>query len=134
MTIGEVAKATGVPASAIRYYESNGIIPKPSRKNGVRQYAPDAIDEIRALRFYRATGIPIRGLAAIGGQPRGTSSRGVVWAEVVRARIDDLDAWMREAKRSKELLEQVITCRCSGRRERCKVIRAANAMETHPIL
>jgi MerR family redox-sensitive transcriptional activator SoxR len=127
MTIGKVAKATGVPASAIRYYESIGIIPKPPRKNGVRQYGPDAIDELRALRFYRASGIPIRGLAAIRST-REMKDRYAVWTDVLRARINDLDAWMLEAGRTKDLLEQVIDCRCNGKRERCKVTRIANAM------
>ena len=129
MTIGKVARAAGVPASAIRYYEAAGIIPRPARKNGVRQYGPDAIHELKALRFYRASGIPIRGLAAIGAQPRGTRARGTVWAEVLRGRINDLDMWIQEAKRSKELLEQVIDCRCNGKLDQCEVIRVANTMK-----
>lgn len=36
--IGEVVKRTGVTASAIRYYESIGIVPKPGRKHGCRMY------------------------------------------------------------------------------------------------
>ena len=128
MTIGHIAKATGIPASSIRYYEATGIIPNVPRKNGVRQYGPEAVDELKALRLYRATGIPIRGLRAIGTQPRGTSARAAVWAEVLRARIDDLDARMRDAKKMKDLLEQVIACRCHGKRERCTVMRAADAL------
>ena len=124
MTIGQVAKAAGIPQSAIRYYESIGIIPKPQRKNGVRQYGSDALDELKALRFYRASGIPIRGLAAIASQSRGTKAR--VWGEVLRARINDLDAWILEAEQTKRLLEQVITCRCDGVLEKCEALRAAD--------
>jgi MerR family redox-sensitive transcriptional activator SoxR len=128
LTIGHVAKATGIPASSIRYYEAAGIIAKAPRKNGMRQYGREAVDELKALRVYRATGIPIRGLRAIATQPRGTSARASVWAEVLRARIDDLDAWMREAQKTKGLLEQVIACRCQGKREHCTVMRAADAL------
>ena len=130
MTIGKVAKITGVPPSTIRYYESAGIIPKPARKNGVRDYDADAIVELKVLRFYRATGIPIRGLAAIG-RARGSAAMPTVWTEVMRARIEDLDTWMLEAQQNKELLEHVITCRCKGKRERCKVVRVAEAMDRH---
>jgi DNA-binding transcriptional MerR regulator len=129
MTIGKVAKVTGFPPSTIRYYESAGIIPKPARKNGVRHYEADAIVELKVLRFYRATGIPIRGLAAIG-RARGSAAMPTVWTEVMRARIEDLDTWMLEAQHNKELLEHVITCRCKGKRERCRVVRVAEAMET----
>ena len=55
MTIGHVAKATGIPASSIRYYEAAGIIAKAPRKNGMRQYGREAVDELKALRVYRAT-------------------------------------------------------------------------------
>ncbi len=129
MTIGEVARASGVPASAIRYYESIGVIAHPERKSGIRQFAPDAVDEIKALRFYRESGIPVRGLAAIGATPRGTAARGAMWRSVMQARIDDLDAWMREARATKRTLERVIACRCGGRLDRCEAVRAA---ETAP--
>ena len=131
MTIGQAATAAGIPASSIRYYEAMGIVPKAPRKNGVRQYGPEQVDELKALRLYRATGIPIRGLMAIGTQPSGTSSRAAVWAEVLRARIDALDLWVRDAKQARDLLEQVIACRCDGKRERCTVMRAADALESN---
>ncbi len=128
MTIGAVVKAAGVPASTIRYYEATGIIPKASRRNGVRQFAPEVIDELKALRLYRASGIPIRGLKAIGTHPRGTKERAAAWAHVLRARIADLDASMHEAQTTKDLLEKVIACHCNGKREHCKLVDAAEAL------
>ena len=34
LSIGEVARRTGVRASALRYYEEAGILPAPARMNG----------------------------------------------------------------------------------------------------
>ena len=49
MTIGDAAKASGVPAKMIRYYESIGLIPKAVRKNnGYRHFA---ITDVHTLRF-----------------------------------------------------------------------------------
>ena len=47
LSIGEVARRTGVRTSAIRYYEDAGILPKPARSSGHRRY--DA-DDIRCIK------------------------------------------------------------------------------------
>jgi DNA-binding transcriptional MerR regulator len=127
MRIGEVAQAAGVSTSTIRYYEAAGIMPLPVRRNGARYYDADAIDELRILRFYRASGIPIRRLASISKLQRGTSARRDVWIDVLRARIVDLESWIQEAERTRGMLERAIECRCDGRRDDCVVLQAAEA-------
>ena len=128
MAIGQVATITGLPASAIRYYESAGVLPKPARKRGVRDYALHELDEMMALRFYREMRIPIRGLKAIAAQRRGTRERHAVWSDVINARIGDLDAWMRKAKQVRKMLARAAGCRCNGNLDRCEVVRAFKAM------
>lgn len=53
MTIGEVAKAAGVSTSMIRFYESSGLLPRPRRKNGIRDYDASATDQLKVLRYFR---------------------------------------------------------------------------------
>ena len=44
MKIGELAKRTGMAASAIRFYESRGLLKVASRQaNGYRDYPPEAV-------------------------------------------------------------------------------------------
>ena len=44
MKIGELAKRTGLAASAIRFYESKGLLRLASRgSNGYREYPPEAL-------------------------------------------------------------------------------------------
>ena len=128
MTIGEISRATGVPRSAIRYYEAAGIIAPPPRRNGRRQYEPAVVDELKALRFYRASGIPIRGLASIARHAPGSKARRDVWVDVLEARIADLDVWMSEAERVRGMLEAAVECRCKGERDKCAVFAAADSM------
>jgi len=42
MRIGELARQTGVPEKAIRYYEQVGLLPPPQRmENNYRLYTPE---------------------------------------------------------------------------------------------
>jgi DNA-binding transcriptional MerR regulator len=123
MTIGQVARKAGITRSAIRYYEAAGLLPRPSRSHGVRQYDDDAVDQLKILRFFRRSGITIRGLATISSQQRGTYVRREVWLGVVQQRIADLDALMIEAHETKRRLEETIACECEGDPTICSVLR-----------
>ncbi len=43
LTIGELAKRTGVATSALRYYEELGLLPAPGRVSGQRRYPESAV-------------------------------------------------------------------------------------------
>ena len=109
MTIGQVSKTVGIAASAIRYYESAGILPPPQRKNGVRDYDASAVDQLKILRFLRESGVSIRGLAAKDRH-----------AEVER-RIAELDLLIGNAMEMKRRLEALLACQCEGDTSKCVI-------------
>ncbi len=60
MRIGEVAQSTGLEASAIRYYESHGIVPEPPRTAaGYRDYGDDDVELLRFVRRLRSLELPL---------------------------------------------------------------------------
>jgi MerR family copper efflux transcriptional regulator len=60
LTIGNIAKRTGLSASAIRYYERQGLL-RPSRLlNGYRAYGEDAVKALRFLSQAQTLGITLR--------------------------------------------------------------------------
>ena len=59
MTIGEVAARCGLRASALRYYEDAGLLPKPPRASGRRVYGPQVIDRIAFIQFAQEVGFTI---------------------------------------------------------------------------
>ena len=66
VTIGQLARATGVTAKTIRYYEAIGVLPPPRRSAaGYRQYDRPAIDRLRFVRRARALGLPLGELKAL---------------------------------------------------------------------
>jgi len=60
LTIGKVARAAGLRPSAIRFYESNGILPRPTRlPNGYRSYGESMVAILRFIRRAERLGIKL---------------------------------------------------------------------------
>src|SRR2546425_6808014 len=74
-SIGQVARATGVAATTIRYYEAIGVLPTPSRAaSGFRRYDQPGVERLRFVRRARALGLPLQELktlvSSVNGGPR----------------------------------------------------------------
>lgn len=60
MRIGDLARATGVNARLLRYYEQQGLLPADRSDNGYRHYAPDAVERVGRIRALLASGLPTK--------------------------------------------------------------------------
>ena len=60
MQIKELARATGVEVETIRYYEKQGLLPAPARRdNGYRDYAAAHLERLSFIRHCRALDMPL---------------------------------------------------------------------------
>ena len=58
--IGELAKATGTSARALRYYEDEGLVVPRRMSNGYREYDDYLVDRVIQIRGLLDTGLPTR--------------------------------------------------------------------------
>ena len=112
MKIGELSRRSGVPASALRYWEQVGLLPRAQRTSGRRDYGPDAPGRVALLLMARACGFTVaesRRLfsSALDGRP--PSARWEMLAEVKLAEIDRVE---RLLERMRSALETARACRC----------------------
>lgn len=128
LTIGDVAKASGVAARTIRYYEQVGVLPSPSRTvSGYRQYDAHSIEHLVFLRRARALGLPlhrIKPLIAVlnDGSPGALRPRLLA---VVRGHLSTVRRQRAELRRLERQLEQVLRRRVDppgGRAGRCRCL------------
>lgn len=60
MKIGELAKKTGITPSRIRFYEAEGLLPRPSRQgNGYRTYSEQAANLLKIIDNAQRTGFSL---------------------------------------------------------------------------
>ncbi len=60
MRIGELASATGVEIETIRYYEREGLLRPPTRRdNGYRAYDKEQLERLAFIRHCRALDMPL---------------------------------------------------------------------------
>ena len=61
MTIGQVARQAGVGVETIRFYEREGIIDEPPRRDsGYRQYSQDVVKRILFIKRAKELGFSLK--------------------------------------------------------------------------
>ncbi len=61
LTIGEVAKQTGIGVETVRFYEKSGLIDEPPRTEaGYRQYPEDTASRVRFIRHAKELGFTLK--------------------------------------------------------------------------
>jgi DNA-binding transcriptional MerR regulator len=111
LTIGQVAKSTGIGAKTIRFYEATGVLPAPTRTvSGYRQYTAEGVQQLLFVRRARALGLSLHHLktllAALDGGVRGPVRPRV--REVVRAHLSAVQGQIRDLQALERQLEQVL--------------------------
>lgn len=124
MTIGQLAKQTGVGIETIRFYERKGLLPCPERRtSGYRQFGEEALTRMQFIRRAQGVGFTLREIEALLRlRDNPTATREEVRTHV-SAKIDDIDAKIREMRRMrKELQELLESCSGDGTTEDCPII------------
>ena len=58
MRIGQLADQSGLTAPTVRFYEREGLLPRPARgENGYREYTETDLDRARGFAQFRALGL-----------------------------------------------------------------------------
>jgi DNA-binding transcriptional MerR regulator len=126
LTIGQVAKKCGVGVETIRFYEREGLLPKPARDgSGYRRYAREAVGRVRfILRAKELTFAldEIKQLLAIQDGPSGTRSEVRAWAD---RKAEELDRQIQSLAAARQALVRLReACTGDGPASGCPILLA----------
>jgi MerR family redox-sensitive transcriptional activator SoxR len=113
LTIGQVAAAVGLNASAVRFYERRGVMPLPERASGQRRYRLEAIARLRTIRAAQQVGLSLTEISQLlAGADNGESAE--VLRELAERRLPEVEALIERAQVMKGWLELAAECRCAS--------------------
>jgi MerR family gold-responsive transcriptional activator of gol and ges genes len=123
MNIGEAAKASGVSAKMIRYYESTGLIPTAGRTgSGYRVYSDTEVQMLRFIRRSRDLGFPVEKIEELLALWRDRSRHSADVKRLAQEQIDGLERKIAEMRAMKETLQHLADACCGDHRPDCPIL------------
>ena len=111
LSIGEVARKAGLRASAIRYYERIGLLPRVPRVSGRRRYDPRILDRLAIVRLGQHVGLRIAEinwlLNDVPGRPPPER-----WRKLAKERLRQVDALIADVQAIRALLQMTLDRKC----------------------
>ncbi|MEA3412822.1 MAG: heavy metal-responsive transcriptional regulator [Pseudomonadota bacterium] len=115
LSIGQVAKRTGVTVEAVRFYEKQRLIVAPQRSDaGYRQYPEETVKRVQFIQHAKAVGFTLNDIAELLAlrQEPGTTCTDIKLRATQK--IDEVDRKIQELNRIRNALTRMIL-KCSGR-------------------
>ncbi len=113
LTIGELAARTGVPVSALRYYEQRGLIRSLRSAGKHRRFLRSDIRRVSFVRIAQSLGLSIEDvLGALARLPDARTPTAADWRRISTDIAALIDARIAELTRTRDRLDGCIGCGC----------------------
>jgi len=114
--IGELARRSGFQPSAIRYYESIGLLPPPARLAGRRRYDQAALERLSVIAAGRHAGLALDEIRELlRADERGRVSKRL--QKLAREKLPEVEAMIVRAQTVRGWLEAAADCTCPSLEE-----------------
>lgn len=107
MDIAVVAKRSGLPPSALRYYEAKGLIASAGRQGLRRTYDPNVLERLALIALGRAAGFSLDEIA----QMFGSDGRPQIDRQKLLTKADDIDRTIKELQAMRDGLRHTAVCK-----------------------
>lgn len=113
LTIGQVSDRSGVPHTALRFYEDKGLIGSERTAGNQRRYARSVLRRIAFIRAAQRVGLTLEDISAsLATLPADHAPTKADWARLSKGWQDELDARIDALHRLRDRLTGCIGCGC----------------------
>jgi MerR family redox-sensitive transcriptional activator SoxR len=113
LTVGEVARRSGVAVSAIHFYETKGLLASWRNQANQRRYPREVLRRVSIIKIAQRLGLPLTSIkAALDTLPRGRTPTGPDWRKLSARWHAELDGRITKLTRLRDQLTGCIGCGC----------------------
>jgi MerR family transcriptional regulator, redox-sensitive transcriptional activator SoxR len=131
LTIGDIARRSGVAPSALRYYEDRGLIESRRAPSGHRRFDRAVFRRIAFIVFAQRVGLSLEEIhGALSTLPTDRVPTGEDWAGLTGPWVARIDERITELERLRHDLSACIGCGCLSL-EACTLINPGDRAERY---
>lgn len=109
MTVNELARRVGIGPHVVRYYSQRGFLsPRRNARNAYREYGESDLHRLRFICRAKALGFTLKEIGSILEAADGTVVHATPLAQLVRARLDDVERHQADAERLHRRMREAI--------------------------
>ena len=124
MNIGQAAKASGVSAKMIRYYEQTGLIPAADRKDsGYRDYSATDVHMLRFIRRARDLGFSVAEIGDLLNLWRDETRQSAEVKRLAQGHIDALERKIADMQDMAHTLTMLVNACHGDHRPHCPILQ-----------
>lgn len=114
LTIGEVAHRAGINISAIRYYESLGLLSPARRVHGHRRYHLDILERLAFIQTVQQVGFDLSQIHDLVRAFETRDSPVTLCQQMARRKLAEVDQALSRLKNIRRTLAQSLNCNCAS--------------------
>jgi DNA-binding transcriptional MerR regulator len=104
LSIGELSERTGVPTSALRYYDELGLVRPAARAAGRRRYTNSAVADVSLVLFLREIGFSLAEITSLLAAGRQS------WKTIMERKLAELTRQQHRLETARTALEHGLRC------------------------
>lgn len=130
LTIGEVADRSGVPHTALRFYEERGLITSERTAGNQRRYSRAVLRRLAFIRTAQRVGLSLEEIHdALDLLPERRTPTKVDWSKLSKSWRGEIEARIDALQRLRDNLTSCIGCGCLSLKS-CGLINSDDALAT----
>ena len=113
LTVGELARRSGVAVSALHFYEARGLIRSSRTQGNQRRYPREVLRRVSVIKVAQRVGVPLADIhEALKALPQNRAPTAAEWRRLSSKWKDGLDERIAQLTLLRDKLDECIGCGC----------------------